>query len=52
MLSKPLSNIGSPCLGSQGLGGGVVLGLEIIMYFYIIFSKSTVYIYITIIFIV
>ena len=51
-LSKPLSSIGYPCLGSQGLGGGVVLGLEIFMCFYIIFSKSKVYIYITIIFII
>ena len=29
MLRMLLINIGSPCLGSQGLGGGVVLGLEI-----------------------
>ena len=29
MHSKLYSSIGTPCLGSQGLGGGVVLSLEI-----------------------
>ena len=29
MLWMPLISIGSSCLGSQGLRGGVVLGLEI-----------------------
>ena len=28
MLNRLLLNIGTPCLGSQGLGGGVVLSIE------------------------
>ena len=30
MLKRLLLSIGTPCLGSQGLGGGVVLSIEML----------------------
>ena len=34
MLKRLLLSIGTPCLGSQGLGGGVVLSIEMLSVVY------------------